>query len=187
MTRRTCVVAVLGGALILLGVPVWAAQRIPAGLPPSAALLLRYDANHDGTITREEMEAGLKADFDAADSDHDGCLSPAEVRAENERRLKVDGAQASPLVDWNLDGCVDRREFGNTVRSYFDLADRTKDGKVSQLELRGPSMPIAPPTVEKKTTAANNPPGGNGIGAGSSPATNPSRVPTPSNPSGTPY
>jgi len=82
----------------------------------------------------------------AADTNGDGCLGPAEVRAENDRRLARDGAEASPLVDWNLDGCVDQKEFGNTVHSYFDLADKTKDGRVSQIELRGPSMPIAPRT-----------------------------------------
>jgi hypothetical protein len=183
--KRLVGACVVGATMISLSLPVSAAQRVPTGLPPSAALLLRYDANHDGTITREEMEAGLKADFDAADSDHDGCLSPAEVRAENERRLKQDGAQASPLVDWNLDGCVDRREFGNTVRSYFDLADRRKDGKVTQLELRGPSMPIAPPTVEKKPTTASNGSGtGNGTtnGGGSSTtsSTSQSAAPRPS-------
>jgi hypothetical protein len=131
--------------------PLAAAQRVPAGLPPSAALLLRYDANHDGVVTREEMEAGLKADFAAADANHDGCLDPAEVRAENERRLTRDGEQASPLVDWNLDGCVDMKEFGNTVRSYFDLADRLKNGRVTLVELRGPSMPMAAPTAKSET------------------------------------
>jgi hypothetical protein len=170
-----------GAAIILLSLPLWAAQRTPAGLPPSAALLLRYDADHDGVITREEMEAGLKADFDAADSDHDGCLSPPEVRAENERRLKQDGAQASPLVDWNLDGCVDRREFGNTVRSYFELADRRKDGKVTLLELRGPSMPIAPPVVEKRTTTASKGGDSKGSGAGSPSSSSSQSAPPSSN------
>jgi Ca2+-binding EF-hand superfamily protein len=117
---------------------------MPAGLPASAALLLRYDADHDGVITRAEMETGLKADFAAADTNGDGCLDPAEVRAENQARLTRDGAEASPLVDWNLDGCVDAREFGNTVHSYFELADKTKDGKVSMIELRGPSAPLGP-------------------------------------------
>lgn len=137
-------------AAVLSAAVSQAVERLPAGLPPSAALLLRYDANHDGIVTKEEMEAGLKADFAAADTNHDGCLDPSEVRIENERRLARDGVQASPLVDWNLDGCVDAREFGNTVRSYFDLADRRKDGRVTQVELRGPSMPIAPRTAEKK-------------------------------------
>jgi hypothetical protein len=100
------------------------------------ALLLRYDANHDRVITMAEMEAGLKADFAAADTNGDGCLDPSEVRAENQARLTRAGAEASPLVDWNLDRCVDAREFGNTVRSYFELADKTKDGKVSMIELR---------------------------------------------------
>ena len=140
----------LGFAVSLPG--AMAAQRLPAGVPASALLLLRYDANHDGTITREEMEAGLKADFGAADENKDGCLDPSEVRAENQRRLERDGAEASPLNDWNLDGCVDMREFSNTVHSYFQLADKTKDGKVSQVELRGPSMPLAPPTGAPRRT-----------------------------------
>lgn len=127
----------------------FAAQRLPAGLPPSAALLLRYDANHDGIVTREEMEAGLKADFAAADKNGDGCLDVAETRAENQRRLARDGAEASPLVDWNLDGCVDFKEFANTAHSYFELVDKKKDGKVTLQELRGPSMPI-PPRQEPK-------------------------------------
>ena len=70
-------------AAVLSAAVSQAVERLPAGLPPSAALLLRYDANHDGIVTREEMEAGLKADFAAADTNHDGCLDPSEVRIEN--------------------------------------------------------------------------------------------------------
>jgi hypothetical protein len=130
-----------------------AASRLPPGLPPAAALLLRYDVNNDGVVTREEMEAGLKAEFAAADTNGDGCLNPAEVRAENDRRLARDGAAASPLKDWNLDGCVDLKEFSNTAHSYFDLVDKKKDGKVTLLELRGPSMPIAPPVTVSRADA----------------------------------
>src|SRR5690242_14954522 len=104
MTRVTDTAAA-AIVLALIGASAFAAQRLPAGLPARAALLLRYDANHDGVVTREEMEAGLKADFAGADTNGDGCLGPAEVRAENDRRLARDGAEASPLVDWNLDGC----------------------------------------------------------------------------------
>jgi len=143
-------------AVVLTAAVGQAVERLPAGLPASAALLLRYDADHDGTVAKEEMEAGLKADFAAADFNHDGCLDPGDVRLENERRLARDRVQASPLVDWNLDGCVDVREFGNAVRSYFDLADRTKDGRVSQIELRGPSMPMAPPSGAAKRTGMDS-------------------------------
>ena len=151
MTRITFfAVTALGFAVCLSG--ALAAQRRPAGVPASAMLLLRYDANHDGIVTRDEMEIGLKGEFAAADENHDGCLDPSEVRAENQRRLERDGAEASPLTDWNLDGCVDMREFSNTAHSYFDLADKKKDGKVTLVELRGPSMPIAPPSNAPRRT-----------------------------------
>src|SRR3954468_322388 len=96
-----------GAVAVLFAGVSQALECLPAGLPASAALLLRYDVDHDGNITKEEVEAGLKADFAAADSNGDGCLGPAEVRTENEHRLTRDGAEASPLVDWNLDSCVD--------------------------------------------------------------------------------
>jgi len=151
-----------------------AAQRLPAGLPASAALLLRYDADHDGVVTRQEMEAGLKADFAAADANGDGCLDPTETRAENQRRLSRDGAQASPLVDWNLDGCVDIHEFSNTVHSYFDLVDKKKDGKVTLIELRGPAMPIAPrPAPGSRTTDAPAPQQSQGTSGPANSATRP--------------
>jgi hypothetical protein len=155
----------MGAIAIFLAISIicvtggYAAERLPPGLPPAAALLLRYDADHDGIVTRGEMEAGLKADFAAADTNGDGCLDAAETRAENQRRLARDGAQASPLVDWNLDGCVDFREFANTVHSYFDLVDKKKDGRVTLMELRGPSMPIPPrPTPGKQTDSPAPPP-----------------------------
>ena len=89
--RRAIDLAAGTVVLALIGASALAAQRLPAGLPASAALLLRYDANHDGVVTRDEMEAGLKVDFAAADTNGDGCLGPAEVRAENDRRLARDG------------------------------------------------------------------------------------------------
>lgn len=151
MKRNLAVLlAATGVAVAGIGAQAWSASRLPPGLPEAAALLLRYDANHDGVITRDEMEAGLKADFAAADENHDGCLDPAEVRAENDRRLAQDGAAASPLKDWNLDGCVDIHEFSNVAHSYFGLVDRNKDGKVTVSDLRGPTMPIAPPDIGKK-------------------------------------
>jgi EF hand len=143
-------------AVVNLGV-AWSAERLPPGVPQAAELLLRYDANHDGVVTRAEMEAGLKADYQAADLNHDGCLDPHEVQVENDRRLAQDGAAATPLKDWNLDGCVDIHEFSNVAHSYFDLADRRKDGRVTVAELRGPTMPIAPPEIPKKAKPAEQP------------------------------
>jgi hypothetical protein len=127
-----------------------AQAQIAADLPPSAVLLVRFDADKDGAITRAEMEAGLKQDYAEADLDHNNCLNAPEVRAENERRLRREGGQATPLVDWNVDGCVNMQEFAATTRSYFTFADRSKDGNVSNAELRGPSMPLPYPTIDPR-------------------------------------
>src|SRR5215475_14972031 len=62
-----------------------------------AAALLKYDANHDGTLTRAELIAGLKAEFAAFDVNHNNCLGPDQVRAINQLRVQQDASQASPL------------------------------------------------------------------------------------------
>src|SRR6185503_1025873 len=74
-------------------------------------LVLRYDANADRKITKDEMNAGIKADYAAADVNHDGKLDRDEVQAENQRRWAQEGPQSSPLMDWNMDGNVDIAEF----------------------------------------------------------------------------
>jgi hypothetical protein len=153
MMRLTVVSTSFAVLALAMAGDAMAAARLPAGVPPAAALLLRYDFDGDGIVTYNEMEVGLKADLAAADDNKDGCLNTAEVSAENARRLARDGAQASPLRDWNLDGCVDIREFSNTAHSYFQLADRSKDSRVTMVELRGPSMPMAAPTQPSRRSA----------------------------------
>ncbi len=114
----------------------------PTGTTAGIKQLLRYDANKDGSVTRAEMEAGLKADFDALDVRHQGKLDADEVRAENERRFKEDGPQYSPLIDWNQDGYVDFNEFASTLRSLFDELDKNHDGVLTPDELKARHGPI---------------------------------------------
>ncbi len=102
---------------------------------PDTRLLLRYDTNHDGTVSRGEMEAGLKADFARIDENHNACLSPDEVSAENARRWQQDASAASPIIDWKQQGCVDFEEFAATERSLFAQLDRNEDGKLTPDEL----------------------------------------------------
>lgn len=102
---------------------------------PPSALIEKYDANHDGIITRAELEAGLRADFAKADVKHNGCLDADEVSAVNQERWKEDQSTASPLVDFKGQGCVDFSEFAATPRSLFEQLDRDEDGQVTQREL----------------------------------------------------
>jgi Ca2+-binding EF-hand superfamily protein len=105
---------------------------------PPRSILEAYDANHDGIITRSEMEAGLRADFAKADVNHDGKLEADEASAVNAQRLETDQSTASPLVDWNHDGFIDFAEFAATARSLFDQMDLDGDGKLTQKELHPP-------------------------------------------------
>src|SRR6476646_9695222 len=73
----------------------------PNGGPPRdenwhspAAALMKYDANHDGILTRAELLAGLKAEFEGYDTNHDNCLSADEVREINQQRVRQDASQA---------------------------------------------------------------------------------------------
>jgi Ca2+-binding EF-hand superfamily protein len=114
----------------------------PNGKPRSedwhspVSMLMKYDANHDGTVTRAELESGLRAEFDAADKNHTGCLDPDEVRAINEERTKSDEAAASPLIDWKKKRCIDVDEYATTARSLFEQLDRDGNGKLTPNELR---------------------------------------------------
>lgn len=116
----------------------------PAPFHPPIELIEPYDANHDGTLTRAEMEAGLKADFAAADTNHDGKLDPDEARAVNEQRWSSNASTTSTLVDWNQDGYVDFNEFAGTARSLFAQLDRNGDGVLEPKEWR-PNTPAQQP------------------------------------------
>jgi phosphate-selective porin len=123
----------------------------------SAAILVRFDANHDNVITRAEMDAGLKADFEAADTNHDGKLTGAEILAENRLRLQRDGAQAAPVRDWNGDGSVDLSEFSNAAHAYFTTLDTKNAGELRVADLRDPSLIRAykPPALESPAADPN--------------------------------
>jgi EF-hand domain pair len=125
----------------------------------AAMLVARHDANNDGSVTRRELEAGLRQDFRQADTNHDGRLDPEEVRAANQRRIGIDQSTAIPLIDWNEDGYVDFGEFANGVRSQFDQLDTNGDGEVSILEFRavGVRMAPAPLSVPPPSTAPEAP------------------------------
>ncbi len=120
------------------------------------ANLLRYDANHDGTLTRDELKSGLRAEFDAYDVNHTNCLGPDQVRTINQLRVTQDASQATPLVDWNQDGCIDFNEYSGATLSLFDTLDKNGDGELSPQELNAGNRPAG----------AGGQPDGSGRGGG---------------------
>ncbi len=99
------------------------------------AAMHRYDANSDGIVSREELLTRLRADFAVADTAKTGCLSDAQVLTINQQRIQADQSTATPLQDWNQDGCVNFQEFATAPVSLFDQFDRNGDGRITALEL----------------------------------------------------
>lgn len=59
----------------------FAALPMSVPQPNAAAVLAQTDANHDGQITIVEYRAGKLVNFDRMDTDKDGIVTPAEMRA----------------------------------------------------------------------------------------------------------
>jgi hypothetical protein len=98
-------------------------------------MLLKY-AGPDGRLTRAQMEAGLRRDFDAADKNHSGVLEPDEARAVNQQRWNEDKSAISPLQDWNGDGVIDFAEFAAAAHALFNELDPDHKGVLTVDQMR---------------------------------------------------
>lgn len=152
-------------ALMLLALASCASQpkrphdmEIPKHLP--TAMLIAYAAP-DGSLTRAQMEAGLRRDFDKVDTNHNGCLDEKEIRAINQQRWKQDASTASPLIDLKQNGCVDFDEYAGTARSLFEQIDREGTGKLTAQQLKPWAKPPQPPTSSGTSPQKTAPPAGN--------------------------
>ena len=133
--------------------PPMGAGAMPGSMRPISEqeqnlnLMLSYDANNDGALSREELEEAQKRLFATSDVDRDGRLDTGEMQAENDRRFRASGTGASPLIDWNRNAQIEFDEFATTARSLFAQLDRDENGQLGQDELRvpragrGPAMP----------------------------------------------
>ena len=126
----------------------------------NAGMILKYDANHDGTLTRDELIRGLKAEFAAHDTHHNGCLDPEQAGAINQARVDADQSIATPVMDWNQDGCIDYTEFSAAPYSLFDQLDLDHDGKLTPKELQRAGA--AKPKDPNADSEATPPPDGEG-------------------------
>ena len=121
-------------------------------------------SNPDGSLTRAELETGLKAEFKKWDTDGNGVLTSTEVEPLN-AYLRSLNVGASPVVDWDANGKVSFQEFASGWRTMFDLCDIRSEGTVSKMEMgRSPNVvpPRPAPAQPKPEAPAPSNPGGGG-------------------------
>lgn len=139
-------------------------RRYASQSNPNCARLQPLVTAQDGSLSRDDMEAALKAKFKQADLDNSGELSMAEVGPINDA-LRLQNVGASPVMDWNGDGRVNFQEFAGGWRTMFDLCAHGGGAVVSKNDMeRSPN--VAPPLTG--TAAAKPKPGSSTKPEGSS-------------------
>lgn len=125
-----------------------------AGLDPrqAVAALMAFDKNGDGKLSREELPERMQGMMDRGDSNHDGFLTPEEIRAlldAQEAASKPVGPGDRSRAQFNLilndpllkaldtdhDGIISAEEIRNSVRALLSL-DRNGDGQLTPDEFR---------------------------------------------------
>jgi Ca2+-binding EF-hand superfamily protein len=105
-----------------------------------------FDKNHAGFLTREELPERLQPLFDRADSNHDGKVTPDELRSLAARQTLPTGTQKmqsrDPVflaLDTDHDGTISAAEIANAGTSLLVL-DKDHDGEISAAEMRQPQQ-----------------------------------------------
>lgn len=138
-------VSLAGGAAIAKGM-----GHGPMGARMDAAGFAKIDADKDGEVTMEEMQAHRAARFDAADTNGDGMLSVDEMAARMRDQADYRAARMVERMDSDGDGMLAademRRHGGRKGKSqgkdhakraerFFDRADADNSGGLSLAEV----------------------------------------------------
>ena len=110
------------------------------------------DANGDGIVTLDKMEAyqqhaleaaaieHAKALFEKIDTDHDGTISLAEFLHAQSVPKHVDASATMARMDPDHDGKLTLVEFRAFTLANFDRIDTDKDGNLSASEQRNAGL-----------------------------------------------
>lgn len=109
-------------------------------------LFKRLDTNHDGVLTRDELQSRgaqrIARSFDKLDRDKDGMVTQEEMKEARTTRMaamKEHAEERFKSADKNGDGTLSKDETTTSMprlAQRFDTLDQNKDGQLSPDELR---------------------------------------------------
>jgi hypothetical protein len=140
ITLATVAALALGGTTVAYGHEEgWGHAPVPPtlGMPLLDNLFERADADHDGKLTKAELDAFAADALKRFDKDGDGRLSLDEFQGlwlELTRPLEV---RAFQFLDRNGEGKVTAQELQRPLDRFFEHLDRKGAGYVTEDELRG--------------------------------------------------
>ena len=117
-------------ALLVLGT-VAALNQAQAQRPNLDDFLLKWDTDHDGTLSVEEIKKAADARFEALDRKHEGYLTRSQLAG-------MVSFQQFRKADSDHGGKLDQAKFLSLVEKLFQNADMDHDGKLDQRELGSP-------------------------------------------------
>ncbi|BCW88242.1 hypothetical protein sos41_13800 [Alphaproteobacteria bacterium SO-S41] len=88
----------------------------------------------DGSLTKADMDAGIRAGFLAADLNADGSLDSGEITRLND--AKSGTCDVTPFISWDTSGRITPDAYGARYVTAFDQADVNADGIVTAEELQ---------------------------------------------------
>ena len=144
MKRSTIIAGVAAVSLIATGgmATAFGKKEGQHGMRGPLKHFEEIDANADGKVTKEEMEAHFKARFAKADADGDGKLTADELQAaaaeRQAQRMAKRTARMIERHDANDDGALSMDEMpGQNGRGaqMFDKVDADGDGAITKEEM----------------------------------------------------
>jgi len=137
-------------------------------IKPAGLLFATYDANDDFRIDAAEVEAGVAASFERADSDRDGDIGLVELANWAELTLGAETARPGRFdFDTDASGRITRAEFVDTLTGFAER-HAGEDGVIAFSELtetvsfsrRGGGDRSRPTSIQRRPTPGQRRPGG---------------------------
>jgi hypothetical protein len=130
----------LASALVFaLSTGIAAAQAAKSGqgsAPAQTSNLGPIDQNGDGKISQAEAQWVTAKSIAKIDANHDGIVTVAELKAEEERLRDADRQRQLSMLDANHDGKTTTAEFAAMDTQRFQAMDKNHDGQLTPDELR---------------------------------------------------